>query len=371
MNIHVNGQETGEEQAFKAAAKILSNASLPLIAGLGTDIAGAKAALTLAAKTGGVVDHLASDGLMREMRLQSYTGGFTTTAGEARNRADLILVVGKTPLVREPDLVKRLFPTGERLPHPGEEPRKLILLTGRCEQVPSGVTVTQIDGTNSNMEISLGCLSAYVKDMPVSADKIGEANAAALKATAEKLQAAKFPIIVFAPDELSEPAMHCIRDLVVTLNVDERASSIAISGRDNATGVNQVCGWRTGHPLRTSFARGGPDHDPYLYETNRLLTSGEVDALLWITSLTKTPPPTTAANIPQIVLSVPGTQFSKTPDILIEIGEPGADHDAALFRPEYGAIVATKAKVNPPAGLFSAADALNKILQQISDSGEA
>lgn len=368
MKIEVNGQSADPKEAFRAAAQILSKATLPLVAGLGTDIAGAKAALALAKEAGGVVDHLSSDSLSDEMRLLAYTGGFYTTVGEARNRADMILVIGSLPLVRQPDLMKRVFPTGERLPHPGPDERSLILLGGRSEHVPAGVAVSQIEGATADISTMISCLSAYAKGKPVNAGSLGDPLADQLAAAGEKLKAAKFTVVIYSPAELDEPAIHAVRDMVVDLNAENRASSIAIQGRDNVAGVNQVCGWTTGFPLRTSFARGVAEHDPYLFETNRLLASNEADAIVWVSSLTKSAPPSTADGIPQIVICLPGTQLTKTPDILIEVGQPGEDHDAALYRPEYSSIVATKAKDGGSTGCLSVADALSQISEQLTKS---
>lgn len=366
MNVQINGQSANLNEAYIKAAEILSAASQPLIAGLGTDIAGAKAAIKLAQETGGIVDHLASDGLIREMRMLSCAGGFVTTPGEARNRADLILVVGKTPLVREPDLIKRLFPTGETLPHPGTGQRSLILLSGRLESVPGNVSHTQIDSGNIGLETLLGSLSAYAKGRPVSASALGETVAASLKSTAKQLSEAKFAVIVYAPAELNEPEIYCIRDMVNDLNGANRASTIAIVGRDNINGVNEVCGWTSGYPLRTSFARGHAEHDPYMFETNRLLQEGETDALLWISSFTKTLPPSAGDNVPKIVLGVAGTQFTTPPDVFIEVGHPGEDHDAAIYHTDHASIVAVRAKGSGAAPMISAAEALTSIIDQIN-----
>ena len=64
---------------------------------------------------------------------------------------------------------------------------------------------------------------------------------------------------------------------------------LPLAGPDNVIGVNQVCAWQTGGPLRTSFASGGPDHDPVRWNTEALLDGGGVDCLLWLGSLHERP----------------------------------------------------------------------------------
>ena len=80
--------------ALERAAEILGRARLPVIGGLLTDIAGAEAAIALAQKRDGVVDHAAGEGLARATQIMREMGGCPASLGEARNRADFIPVRG-------------------------------------------------------------------------------------------------------------------------------------------------------------------------------------------------------------------------------------------------------------------------------------
>ena len=53
----IAGQPATLDAAIEGAAKLLASSRCALIAGLGTDIAGARAAITLADRIGGIVDH--------------------------------------------------------------------------------------------------------------------------------------------------------------------------------------------------------------------------------------------------------------------------------------------------------------------------
>src|SRR3546814_20143064 len=74
---------------------------------ISADIAGARAALRLADRLGGVVDHPDSDALFRNLRAQQDAGAFTTTLSAVRNRADLVLVVGPDPAPALPRFYER------------------------------------------------------------------------------------------------------------------------------------------------------------------------------------------------------------------------------------------------------------------------
>ena len=68
------------------------------------------------------------------------------------------------------------------------------------------------------------------------------------------------------------------------LNAPTRFSGLPLAPADNAMGVLQTCGWMTGFPMRTGFGRGFPEHDPWLFDGQRLVDSGEADCVLWISA---------------------------------------------------------------------------------------
>src|SRR5262249_13756935 len=95
------------DEAVAAAVDILRNSRQPLFAGLATDIAGLRAALQLAERTGGIVDHLGADGFFRNLRTVQDSGWMTTTLSEVRNHMDLLLIVGPDPSPQFPRFHER------------------------------------------------------------------------------------------------------------------------------------------------------------------------------------------------------------------------------------------------------------------------
>ena len=95
------------DEAVAAAADILRGSRQPLFAGLATDVAGLRAVMQLAERTGGIVDHLGSDGLFRNLRVVQDSGWMTTTLSEVRNHMDLLLIVGPDPTPLFPRFFER------------------------------------------------------------------------------------------------------------------------------------------------------------------------------------------------------------------------------------------------------------------------
>src|SRR5437660_1679628 len=63
----IDGTPAELHTAAATAARLLDASRQPLIAGLGTDVAGARAAIILAQRIGAVIDHMNADALLRDL----------------------------------------------------------------------------------------------------------------------------------------------------------------------------------------------------------------------------------------------------------------------------------------------------------------
>ena len=104
----IGGKPAPLERALAEAARLLAASRCPLITGLGTDIAGARAAIGLAERIGAVVDHMRADVLLRDLAVLREAGLMLTTPNEARLRADTLLLVGASLENDAPELGKWL-----------------------------------------------------------------------------------------------------------------------------------------------------------------------------------------------------------------------------------------------------------------------
>ena len=117
-----------------------------------------------------------------------------------------------------------------------------------------------------------------------------------------------------------------LNGLVRDLNETTRFSTLPLPPPDNGAGVLAACGWITGFPMRTGFGAGAPLHDPWRFDAERLVASGETDCVLWISAFGAAPPEWPNA-MTVIALCEPTAQFAKDPNVRIAIGRPGVDHD--------------------------------------------
>jgi formylmethanofuran dehydrogenase subunit B len=323
--------------AAERAAEILSAARLPVIAGLGTDVAGARASILLAERLRGAYDHMYSARIFADLDVMRQAGLMFTTPNEARLRADVFLFIGRDLTRVWPAMMERLSP--DEIPpfDLAREPRKLLWIAPARGAKVDGLTIETLD--SSNLHTTLAALRARAAGRPVSCAKHMQRK---LDEFVEILKNARFGVAVWGGDSLDSLSIEMLHGLIRDLNRTTRFSGLPLGNDSNASGVVQTSGWMTGFPMRTSFGRGFAEHDTWRFDATRMIESGEADAALWISAYCVEAPPW-KKNIPLVALASPQTAFAQEPEVRIEIGCPGIDHDAAEFARETGSIVSRKA----------------------------
>ena len=356
--VWIDGKPAELAAAIERAADILSKARLPVVAGLGSDVAGTRAAILLAEKLRGAYDHIHARRIFADLDVVRQAGLMITTPNEARLRADVYLFVGRDLSKIWPALITRLAP-GEIPPFDlVHEPRKILWVApGRGGGKIEGSTVQAIEF--GDVRVTLASLRARVAGHAVNAPK---ATLRKLDEAAETLKGARFGVAIWGGDELDSLAVETLYGLIVDLNKTTRFTGLPLGSGANASGVVQTSGWMTGFPVRTAFGRGFPEHDTWRFDSTRLIESGEADAALWINAYGAETPPW-KKTVPLVALTQKQASFARSPQVLIEIGQPGKDHDGAEFSLETTSIVGRFAEEKSE--LPSVADIIGEISKQI------
>lgn len=359
----VDGTPAGLDEAVAHAAALLEGSRLPLFAGLGTDLAGMRAVLALAEWTGGIVDHAGSTGLIANLRTMQDGGWVTTTLAEIRNRADLVLFVGTDASALAPRFVERCLAPRDTLFGPIE--RELVYL-GDGLQPAERLDAAAVSVVPCPPERLSGTLAALRALSAGARPARGDAPPTPLEELALKLRRARYPVIVWAaaalPGRHADLIVGTLAGLIKELNSQGRCAGLPLSGPNNVVGVNQVCAWQTGVPLRTSFAAGVPDHDPVRWSVEAVLRDGAADALVWIASLCHLPLPPTVP--PTVALIRAGDPPPPAAEVVIPVGQPGLDHAGSLYRTDSVVAVPVAALRVPPVAP-SAATVLEAIRQRL------
>ena len=361
----IAGRDATLAQAAAEAARLLRDAREPLFAGLGTDVAGARAIARLAERCGGNLDHMNSPATMRNMLALQDRGWITTTLAEVRNRADLLVVAGSDIGRRFPRFYERCLANRETLF--AEDRRCEIIFLGSA--LPEGMPRQEppprlLPCDPSRLHEAAGVLRALVAGRTLQASEAAGAPIGAWRELADRMLAARYGVLAWAAADFDLPhaelAVLALCELVRDLNRTTRFSGLPLGGSDGDVTADAVHLWQTGFASRTGYGRGYPEYDPYHLSGTRLLARGEVDVLVWVSAFDPARgPPASAA--PAVVLGRAGMIFEQEPAVFIPVGTPGVDHAGHLFRTDR--VVALPLRRLRPSALPSVADAVAAIEQ--------
>jgi len=359
----VAGRPVTLQLAVAEAARLVASARLPLVAGLGTDVAGVRAAARLADRCGGVVDHMNSAASVRNLLVMQDGGWIATTLSEVRNRADLLLVVSSDVGGRFPRFFERCVAPKETLF--SKERRCDVVFLGSAlpkESEWPGPAPELVPCDPERLHEAFSVLRTIVAGRPVAAREAGGAPVGVWRKLANRLRAARYGVATWAAADFEFPhaelTIQVLCELVKDLNRETRFSSLPLGGSEGDVTAESVLLWQTGYGTRTSFSRGRPEHDSYHFSTARLLATGGADLLLWISSFNEARiPPATA--VPTIVLGRDGMALERQPAVFIPVGTPGVDHAGHLFRTDR--VVALPVRRLRDSPLPSVADAIAAI----------
>jgi formylmethanofuran dehydrogenase subunit B len=366
---YIDGAPASLDDAAATASRLLLSSRQPLIAGLGADIDGTRAAIALARRVGGVIEHMHSAALLRDLDCLRETGIMLTTPGEARVRADVVLLVGDGLKETWPGLNERLLRPPAR-PEGVDVKRRIILLAPAIGARISGFE-GHIEiwgaGRGATLAVNLAALRARVKNRPIANPQIPRSALpmSVLDSIATGIKAARFGVAVWTAASLGALEIEMLQGLVRDLNETTRFSTLPLAPPDNGAGVLATCGWTTGFPMRTGFGSGVPIHDPWRFDAERLVASGETDCVLWISAFGAAPPAWRSA-VNFIALCERTAQFADEPKVRIAVGRPGVDHDAVMHSSDTGTLVATTASAR--SGAPSVSEALERIGARLGEA---
>lgn len=336
----VLGESVQLEQALAEAARLLKSARLPLFTGLRGDLTDLRGVLPLAALCGGMLEHADGAALAGTARVVEETGWLVTSLGEARNRPDLVVIVGDGVLASFPRLGERVLRAADRL-H-GERPPTVIML-GEDRTAAEALGAEQIAIARADLRDFIAAVRARLDGRVIHTDAF---PAAALLADA--LEAASYPVLCFSAAVLggddADLIIRALGQLVRALNAQGRAALLPLGGNDGALTAAQVCGWQTGFSAQLSFATGVPVYRPGTGSVEDRLQRDGADVLVWLDTLGGAPPP--AADVPTVLFGHPGMRFEREPEVFIPLAVPGVHRPGAVHRGDGHALLPLEALID-------------------------
>ena len=357
----VRGAPATVGQALSAAAKLLRKSRKPLIAGLGTDVNGLRAALQLAEKTDAALLHSQENQSLHNLKALQARGGITATLAEVKNRADVVIFIGNNVCGNYPRFIERFINTPHSL-FAGQH-RKLAYLgrPGRtelagCDHHEPAVLSGQGDEIADNFAL----LRALLADRQLpDFRKIPASKTRKLKQVAGMIRDAQYGVLVWSPATLPQDQADFVissaQDLLRDLNARQRFAGLSLGGSNGGASWQSVATWQTGFPAAVDFNGGRP--------SGAGVHPADVDSLLWISGFAEEMPPD--LDVPVIILSPYSTGTSDA-DVYIPTGVPGIDHAGTLFRTD--GVISLPLKKLRESGAPSAATVIGQILSHITGS---
>jgi formylmethanofuran dehydrogenase subunit B len=331
----IGNRETLVAHAAEHAAALLGSSRCPVFS-FDTDVLGTRAAVALAERVGAAYDHIDGAALARETALFTDKGAMTVAPGEARRRADLVVIAGELPETHR-GLVAELART---VPDLSDKNRREFFVIGnsRTPAPPLGGKrkATLLSCEKAGLSATLAALRAQCAGHQVAAPVSN------FDRFASALAAARFPVFLFSGHASDGLALEMLQGLVADLSRKSRASTLHLPASTNGWGSVVASGWMTGFPLRTSFARGLPEFDPWRFDVARMIAASEADLHLWV-SAAATRPPRKSNGVSLIALAKAVRPVAGAA-VTIAIGEAAVDHDAVIYSGRTGTLAAIGAK---------------------------
>lgn len=399
------------EEALHKSAEILVNANYPVLYGWSSTSSEAqRIGIELAEQVGGVYDNTTSVCHGPSVVGMQEVGIPTSTLGQVRHRADLIIYWGSDPLSSHPRhmqrytyLAKGRFEESTRkvctnqsiieadqgiksenfqqqvetdslgsnfLPQTlCKKTRKLLVVDVRKTLTAAKADVFLQIEPNKDFEL-IQALRMLVKDQEIDVDNIAGVPVKYLKEVAELLVDCNFGVLFFgmglAQSEGKSRNIEAAIGLVRDLNARTKFSVMPMRGHFNVTGANIVSVWQTGFPFAVDFSLGYPRYNPGESSFVEILMRQESDAVLVVASDPVAGLPKIAVEHlvknPIIAIDPHLNATSLMADVVFPSAIVGIEMEGTAYRMDRVPLPLKKV-VPPPNGILSDEEILSKILE--------
>lgn len=373
---HIDGQSRSLPEAVKAAADLLQSSSLTLYAGLGTDVHGMRAVLSLAKHSGGYLDHMHSAAHARNLQVLQHHGWQTTTLTEVKQRADVIVIIASDIASALPRFFSRIVWQGQSL-FADELPKRTLILLGDAQldvsaaTAPDGTPAQHIVCPNEQLPAALAYLHALLNGTAFT-PMTQAAWMPAIRDLASTLQQAQYSVLSWVAKQMTWPhADLCIQQItqsVQALNRTTRSSALPLGGSDGDYSVLQVNTWQSAYPHRNRIRAQSQnamqaiqsDYDPHHYSSEQL--QAQADVIVWISCFNPIAPPALTSDKQRlIVIGHPALQHHAA-KVFIPVAIPGLQQAGTLFRVDSAVSLPIQA-ISP-----SPHPSLASVLQQLEEA---
>ncbi|MEW4489285.1 formylmethanofuran dehydrogenase subunit B [Thalassoglobus sp. JC818] len=337
----VRGETSSLENALELGRTLLSETHHPLVYGLSSSSTkGQGLAVKLADQFGGVVDSSASAGHTPSVVAFQRVGESTSSLGEVKSRADVVVYWGSNPVESHPRHLERYTRCGtDAASRTGVSKSFLIVV-----DVVETETARQADlfvkiEPGSDFEV-LWALRGLIQGIELQEESCGGVSRDELVALAEKMTSCKYGALFFGMGLTQGPLSHLNVEAVLQLATDLHRHTRWVVRRmrrfGDVAGADNVLSWQTGYPFGVSLSRGFPRYQPGEFSAQHVLENREVDLCVMVgaegVQYLSQEAVDSLSEIPTIVLKHQQTELPFTPTIEIAVQMYGVQSAGTAYR---------------------------------------
>lgn len=380
--IRKNGKlvECEWDVAIRKAAEILANARYPLFfMGCESYCESMIAEIKMAEYLGGNVDANPTFCHGPTFMALQTAGSVSATAGEIKNKCDLIIYWGANPLESLPRHMSHyaVFARG-KWTRRGRMDRKVIVVDPRKTVSAELADIHLQLKPGSDYEL-INALRAILKGKEVneSIEEITGISIEKLKEVVEIMKKAKFGTIYVGLGITGSYGKYAngaaLMRLVQELNNFTKFEIGVLTGHSNVAGSLQMLGIYTGYPFGVNFSKKFPRFNPGEFTTTDMLKRNECDAVLCVGADLVSHLPRKAvenlAKIPIITIEISHTPTTELSEVVLP-GVHSIEADGTIYRFDSVPLYCRKIKEPPFKFTKSDEDTVNQIFEKVKEIKE-
>ena len=289
--VRKNGElvEVSWDEAIEKAADILVGAKRPLLYGFSsTECEAQSKGVELAETLGGILDNTASVCHGPTLLAEQDVGIPSSTLGEYKNRADLVIFWGCNPVHAHPRHMGRYseFVRGY-FKRDGRNDRYIVVVDPRNTHTAQVADLFIQINPNEDYEL-FNALRAILRGVELDEEEIAGVPIEQVRKMVETMKSCNYGVTFFGMGLTQSLSHHRNIDAAVCLtrelNDHTKFLITPMRGHYNVTGANMVFTWNTGYAYSIDFSRGYPRYNPGEFSASDVLVRDEADAMLVVAS---------------------------------------------------------------------------------------
>lgn len=375
--IRKNGElvEASWDEALDKSAEILAASKRPLLYGFSsTECEAQGEGVELAEILGGVLDNTASVCHGPTLLAEQDVGVPSSTLGEYKNRADLVIFWGSNPVHAHPRHLGRYseFIRGY-FRKDGRNDRFVVVVDPRNTHTAQIADMWIQVNPNEDYEL-FNALRAVLRGVDLDEKEISGVPKEQIEELVDIAKGCNYGVIFFGMGLTQSLAHHRNIDSAVCLtrelNDHTKFLITPMRGHYNVSGANTVFTWNTGYAYSIDFSRGYPRYNPGEFSSVPILMRDEADASLIVASDPASNfPKDSVKNMfkhPLIVIDPHETPTSAYADVVLPAAIAGIECEGTAYRMDHVPLRLRKVKDAPGESLTDY-EILKRLIEKVKE----